>query len=257
MEALAALEALGGEPSMARDPDRRVSIAPAVPQPTRSFSDSTLGAADELPPPVTVLPAVRRSRIVRAAPAPPRTPRPEKSSTTGDFIATLKARYPKGTVAHSRFAKALAAYAASSRDAAAAQLLSQEVGEIFVDEPGLAQAFQSFFDEPGADPRRMSLDTPVKSPTLLDVLNAAPPPLGARVNGKGETVVRLKAPPKAKPTPDKHNLVGREVRKPYSEWCYSEWHFGDVARCSRPGHYVIAWDDRTGPVVESCVEINQ
>lgn len=51
-----------------RDPDRRVSIAP---QPTRSFSDSTLGAADELPPPVTVLPAVRRSRIVRAAPAPP------------------------------------------------------------------------------------------------------------------------------------------------------------------------------------------
>ena len=44
-----ALEALGGEP-MARDPDRRVSIAP---QPTRSFSDSTLGAADELPPPVT------------------------------------------------------------------------------------------------------------------------------------------------------------------------------------------------------------
>ena len=90
------LEALGGEP-MARDPDRRVSIAP---QPTRSFSDSTLGAADELPPPVTVLPAVRRSRIVRAAPAPPRTPRSEKSSTTGDFIATLKARYPKGTVAH-------------------------------------------------------------------------------------------------------------------------------------------------------------
>ena len=184
MEALAALEALGGE-SMARDPDRRVSIAPA-PQTTRSFSDSTLGAADELPPPVTVLPAVRRSRIVRAAPAPPRTPRPEKSSTTGDFIATLKARYPKGTVAHSRFAKALAAYAASSRDAAAAQLLSQEVGEIFVDEPGLAQAFQSFFDEPGADPKRMSLDTPVKSPTLLDVLNAAPPPLGARVNGKSE-----------------------------------------------------------------------
>ena len=52
---------------MARDPDRRVSIAP---QPTRSFSDSTLGAADELPPPVTVLPAVRRSRIV--SPAPPR-----------------------------------------------------------------------------------------------------------------------------------------------------------------------------------------
>jgi len=44
---------------MARDPDRRVSIAP---QPTRSFSDSTLGAADELPPPVTVLPAVRRRR---------------------------------------------------------------------------------------------------------------------------------------------------------------------------------------------------
>ena len=37
---------------MARYPDRRVSIAP---QPTRSFSDSTLGAADELPPPVTVL----------------------------------------------------------------------------------------------------------------------------------------------------------------------------------------------------------
>ncbi len=239
---------------MARDPDRRVSIAP---QPTRSFSDSTLGAADELPPPVTVLHAVRRSRIVRAAPAPPRTPRSEKSSTTGDFIATLKARYPKGTVAHSRFAKALAAYAASSRDAAAAQLLSQEVGEIFVDEPGLAQAFQSFFDEPGADPRRMSLDTPVKSPTLLDVLNAAPPPLGARVNGKGETVVRLKAPPKTKPTQDKHNLVGREVHNPYSEWCYSEWHFGDVERCSRPGHYVIAWDERTGPVVESCVEINQ
>ena len=254
------LEALGGQP-MARDPDRRVSIAPAAPQTTRSFSDSTLGAADELPPPVTVLPAVRRSRIVSPAPprpmmAPPRTPRPEKSSTTGDFIATLKARYPKGTVAHSRFTKALSIYAASSRDAAAAQLLSQEVGDIFVDEPGLAQAFQSFFDEPGADPRRMSLDTPVKSPTLLDVLNAAPPPLGARVNGKGETLVRLKAP-KAKPTHDKHNLVGREVRKPYSEWCYSEWHFGDVVRCSRPGHYVIAWDDRTGPVVESCVEINQ
>ena len=58
-----ALEALGGEP-MARDPDRRVSIAP---QPTRSFSDSTLGAADALPPPVTVLPAVRRSRIVPRA----------------------------------------------------------------------------------------------------------------------------------------------------------------------------------------------
>jgi len=243
---------------MARDPDRRVSIAP----PTRSFSDSTLGAADELPPPVTVLPAVRRSRIVspaRTMMAPPRTPRSgaKSSTSTIDFIATLKARYPKGTVAHSRFTKALSIYAASSRDAAAAQLLSQEVGDIFVDEPGLAQAFQSFFDEPGADPRRMSLDTPVKSPTLLDVLNAAPPPLGARVNGKGETVVRLKAPPKAKPTPDKHNLVGREVRKPYSEWCYSEWHFGDVARCSRPGHYVIAWDDRTGPVVESCVEINQ
>ncbi len=233
-----ALEALGGEP-MARDPDRRVSIAP---QTSRSLSDSTA----ELPPPVTVLPAVRRSRIV--SPAPPRTPRPEKSSTTGDFIATLKARYPKGTVAHSRFTKALSIYAASSRDAAAAQLLSQEVGDIFVDEPGLARAFQSFFDEPGADPRRMSLDTPVKSPTLLDVLNAAPPPLGARVNGKGETVVRLKAPPKAKPPQDKHNLVGREVRKPYSEWCYSEWHFGDVVRCSRPGHYVIAWDERTGPI---------
>ena len=96
-----ALEALGGEP-MARDPDRRVSIAP---QPTRSFSDSTLGAADELPPPVTVLPAVRRSRIVspaRTMMAPPRTPRSSgaNSSTTGDFIATLKARYPKGTVAH-------------------------------------------------------------------------------------------------------------------------------------------------------------
>ena len=134
------LEALGGE-SMARDPDRRVSFAPAAPQNSRSFSDSTLGAADGLPPPVTVLPAVRRSRIVRAGPpAPPRTPRSEKSSTTGDFIATLKARYPKGTVAHSRFAKALAAYAASSRDAAAAQLLSQEVGDIFIDEPGLAQA---------------------------------------------------------------------------------------------------------------------
>ena len=56
--------------------------------------------------------------------------------------------------------------------------------------------------------------------------------------------------------PDKHNLVGREVRKPYSEWCYSEWHFGDVERCSRPGHYVIAWDERTGPV-KYCVEINQ
>ena len=41
-----ALEALGGE-MMARDPDRRVSIAP---QPTRSFSDSTLGAADEAAP---------------------------------------------------------------------------------------------------------------------------------------------------------------------------------------------------------------
>ena len=54
IEYMEALEALGGEP-MARDPDRRVSIAP---QPTRSFSDSTLGAADELPPPVTVLPAV-------------------------------------------------------------------------------------------------------------------------------------------------------------------------------------------------------
>ena len=66
---------------MARDPDRRVSIAP---QTSRSLSDSTA----ELPPPVTVLPAVRRSRIV--SPAPPRTPRPEKSSTTGDFIATLK-----------------------------------------------------------------------------------------------------------------------------------------------------------------------
>ena len=50
---------------MARDPDRRVSIAP---QPTRSFSDSTLGAADELPPPVTVLPAVRRSRNAPASP---------------------------------------------------------------------------------------------------------------------------------------------------------------------------------------------
>ena len=50
------LEALGGQP-MARDPDRRVSIAPAAPQTTRSFSDSTLGAADALPPPVTVLPA--------------------------------------------------------------------------------------------------------------------------------------------------------------------------------------------------------
>ena len=49
MEALAALEGPpGGEP-MARDPDRRVSIAPG-PQPTRSFSDSTLGAADEAAP---------------------------------------------------------------------------------------------------------------------------------------------------------------------------------------------------------------
>ena len=252
-----ALEALGGEP-MARAPDRRVSLAP---QPTRSFSDSTLGAADELPPPVTVLPAVRRSRIVspaRTMMAPPRTPRSEKSSTTGDFIATLKERYPKGTVAHSRFTKALSIYAASSRDAAAAQLLSQEVGDIFIDEPGLAKAFQSML-EPGTDPKRMSLDSPapadtVKSPTLLDVLNAAPPPLGARVNGKGETVVRLKAPPKSKPTQDKHNLVGREVRKPYSEWCYSEWHFGDVERCSRPGHYVIAWDERTGPVESSAVQ---
>ena len=74
-----ALADLGGEP-MARDPDRRVSIAP---QTSRSLSDSTA----ELPPPVTVLPAVRRSRIV--SPAPPRTPRPEKSSTTVDFIATL------------------------------------------------------------------------------------------------------------------------------------------------------------------------
>ena len=44
-----ALEALGGE-MMARDPDRRVSIAPAAPQTTRSFSDSTLGAADEAAP---------------------------------------------------------------------------------------------------------------------------------------------------------------------------------------------------------------
>ena len=92
-----ALEALGGEP-MARDPDRRVSIAP---QTSRSLSDSTA----ELPPPVTVLPAVRRSRIVspaRTMMAPPRTPRSSgaNSSTTGDFIATLKARYPKGTVAH-------------------------------------------------------------------------------------------------------------------------------------------------------------
>ena len=248
MATLADLGPLGGAP-MARDPDRRVSIAP---QTSRSLSDSTA----ELPPPVTVLPAVRRSRIV--SPAPPRTPRPEKSSTTGDFIATLKARYPKGTVAHSRFTKALSIYAASSRDAAAAQLLSQEVGDIFQEEPGLVRSFQSML-EPGTDPKRMSLDSPapadtVKSPTLLDVLNAAPPPLGARVNGKGETVVRLKAPPKAKPTPDKHNLVGREVRKPYSEWCYSEWHFGDVERCSRPGHYVIAWDDRTGPVESSAVQ---
>ena len=45
-----------------------------------------------------------------------------------------------------------------------------------------------------------------------------------------------------------------EVRKPYSEWCYSEWHFGDVVRCSRPGHYVIAWDERTGPVESSAVQ---
>jgi len=51
MEALAALEALGGD-TMARDPDRRVSIAP----PTRSFSDSTLRAAPAAPeqaPPAT------------------------------------------------------------------------------------------------------------------------------------------------------------------------------------------------------------
>ena len=52
----------------ARDPDRRVSIAP---QPTRSFSDSTLGAADELPPPVTVLPAVSVARPPTHAPASP------------------------------------------------------------------------------------------------------------------------------------------------------------------------------------------
>jgi len=141
------------EAPMARDPDRRVSIAP---QPTRSFSDSTLGAADELPPPVTVLPAVRRSRIVspaRTMMAPPRTPRSgaKSSTSTIDFIATLKARYPKGTVAHSRFTKALSIYAASSRDAAAAQLLSQEVGDIFQEEPGLVRSFQSML-EPGTDP---------------------------------------------------------------------------------------------------------
>ena len=53
IEIMEVLEALGGQP-MARDPDRRVSIAPAAPQTTRSFSDSTLGAADALPPPVTV-----------------------------------------------------------------------------------------------------------------------------------------------------------------------------------------------------------
>ena len=47
MEALAALEGPPGGEQMARDPDRRVSIAP---QPTRSFSDSTLGAADEAAP---------------------------------------------------------------------------------------------------------------------------------------------------------------------------------------------------------------
>ena len=42
------LEALGGE-SMARDPDRRVSIAPAVPH-DAVVLDSTLGAAGELSP---------------------------------------------------------------------------------------------------------------------------------------------------------------------------------------------------------------
>ena len=46
LKIMEALEALGGEP-MARDPDRRVSIAPAAPQNSRSFSDSTLGAADD------------------------------------------------------------------------------------------------------------------------------------------------------------------------------------------------------------------
>jgi len=79
------------------------------------------------------------------------------------------------------------------------------------------------------------------------VLVAAPPPLGARVNGKGETIVRLKVPRVATPT-DKYDLVGREVRKPYSEWCYSEWHFGTVSHMSKPGHYVIAWDERTGSI---------
>ena len=67
-----ALEALGGEP-MARDPDRRVSIAPAAPQNSRSFSDSTLGAADELPPPVTgtTVPVHRADyQAVRAPGAP-------------------------------------------------------------------------------------------------------------------------------------------------------------------------------------------
>ena len=182
--------------------------------------------------------------------APPRTPRSSAGARgTGaiDFIAMLKERYPKGTLAHACFGRALGVYAASPRDAAAAQALSQEVGNLFVEEPGLVEAFQSFF-EPGVDPNRMSLDSPtITSPSLLDVLAAAPPPLGARINGKGETIVRLKAPRVVTPT-DKYDLVGREVRKPYSEWCYSEWHFGTVSHMSKPGHYVIAWDERTGPI---------
>ena len=212
--------------------------------------------------------------------APPRTPRSSSGARGGagaiDFIVALKKRYPKGTLAHACFGRALAAYAASPRDAAAAQALSQEVQDIFVAEPGLVAAFQSFFragrrPEPhvagqsddhisesagrarGAPPKSQSslLDVlavaPPKSPSLLDVLVAAPPPLGARVNGKGETIVRLKVPRVATPT-DKYDLVGREVRKPYSEWCYSEWHFGTVSHMSKPGHYVIAWDERTGSI---------
>ena len=142
----------------------------------------------EWTPPLTILPAVRRKPVGPAAHprtlAPPRTPRSSSGARGGagaiDFIVALKKRYPKGTLAHACFGRALAAYAASPRDAAAAQALSQEVQDIFVAEPGLVAAFQSFF-EPGVDPNRMSLDSPtITSPSLLDVLAARLPNLSRR-----------------------------------------------------------------------------
>ena len=166
---------------------------------------------------MTVLPAVRRSRIVRAAPAPrARRGRRAPKSRTGDFIATLKARYPK--TADSRFTKAL-----STRRVRETRRPRNCPRRHFQEEPGLVRAFQSM--RPCRSTVRSRPTRSSRRPCWMCDDPAVP-------RHARQRLPRLFG--QAQPR--------RRMRKPYSEWCYSEWHFGDVERCSRPGHYVIAWD---------------